>query len=1010
MGLQDQGIVAFQHWYGDAVARSDLPRGTVTFVFTDIEGSTRLLQEQGNQYPPTLERHNRIIVKATADHEGVVVKNEGDGFFMVFRSAVEAVECAVGIQRAMASEDWPPPRPVSVRIGVHTGEGSLGGSDYIGMDVHRAARIGAAGHGGQILLSAATARLTEFALPAETYLKDIGTHRLRDITHEEHLYQLSIEGQPTDFPPIRATPSSAGNLPRRVLDFVGRRDEREQVARAMRHSRLVTISGPGGVGKTALAFAVAEDLTEEFGDGVWMVEMSRVVDESSVVLAVARSLHITEAHGQPLLETLASRLSTARMLLILDGCEHLVAAVAALVARLLQQTSVLRILVTSREWLSIRGEQLVQLAPLDVPPDQVTDQDALAAYDAVAMFVNRAALARPGFEIDDATAGHVAELTRRLDGIPLAIEIAAARLKVLTVSQLVHRLDQQFAMLSASARDLPPRQQTLETTIDWSYDFLTIPEQTLFARLSVFAGGFTLEAVEEVCPGGEVDRWEVLDLLGRLVETSLVMVTGSDPARYRLLEPLGQYARMRLEEIEGVEETAELHARYYADFAETIEPELLGDDQTTWITRVELERHNLVKSLEWFEAAGLFDEVLRVAGAVRWFWVIRRDITEGSRWLEEGIAGAADADHHVLGRALNGLGLIALMRLDFSRAEGCLVESQQRYIEAGDEAGAARQQYHLAVAAWLQDDYDRAKGAATKSLELARRVGDHWAEGWTLAVSGTMARLTGDLDTAVDLMNQSHQVLSEHGGALDLGWSHLRLAAIARDEGNYQRAVAQYRAGRDHLAAAGDILGMAHADAGLGALSWLADDHDHAVDLYLGVLQGFGLFEEASNNLFELKTMIQGNQTTSELMQVVEANRGRAKRVEDAKGAKAALAEYLYHMGKTAHRRSEIQRAREALTESLRLGIQAEDARAVAIAVAALAVISAQSDELATAARLFGLAERLATEQRLAPWPPVDEPGWDELTGRLAVDFEGFDAERGAGAALDPSQILAPAL
>jgi hypothetical protein len=344
--------------------------------------------------------------------------------------------------------------------------------------------------------------------------------------------------------------------------------------------------------------------------------------------------------------------------------------------------------------------------------------------------------------------------------------------------------------------------------------------------------------------------------------------------------------------------------------------------------------------------------------------------------------------------------------MDFSRAEHNLHESKLQYESSGDLLGAARQQYHLAVAAWLQDDHAGAVERAEVALALTRSAGDHWAEGWTLAVLGTIDRLAGDLKGASSWMDQSHQVFSEHGGTLDLGWSHLRLAAIARDEGDYQGASTQYRAGRDLLDASGDVLGVAHADAGLGALAWLSGDHESAVDLYLGVLQGFGLLEEASTNLFELKTMIQGNPTTEQLRQVVEDNRLRAKRVEGAKGAKAAMAEYLYHMGKTAHRQMDLDRAKQALTESGRLCKDAEDMRGLAIAVAALAVISHQQDDPRAASRLFGLAERLVAENRDTPWPPPDEPEYSSRFESLAREFSGFDQERARGAEDEPTGIL----
>ncbi|MDP9143716.1 MAG: adenylate/guanylate cyclase domain-containing protein, partial [Actinomycetota bacterium] len=437
----------------------DLPLGTVSFLFSDIEGSTRMLQELGDAFRPVLESHNEIVHDTSAEYRGHIVKNEGDGFFVAFQSAVGAVGCAVEIQRRLAAQTHPAAQVVRVRIGVHTGEGRLGGSDYVGIDVHRAARIGDCGHGGQILLSEATARLTEYGLPEGTRLEDLGTHKLRDLTYEEHIYQQSIDGLPTEFPPLRTLTATKGNLPVRDLTLVGRQVEKEAVVQALELSRLVTLTGPGGVGKTTLALKVAEDLSATFDDGVWFVEVSRVPEENLLASAVARQLHITENPLQSITDTLISRLAKARSLLILDGCEHLIDAVAKLTDLLLQGTTDLKILATTREWLSIREEHLVQLAPLAVPGPEIQTVAGIGAFDSVAMFVNRARLVQPGFELGPQNANLVAEVCRRLDGIPLAIELAAARLKVLSVGQLVERLDQQFALLAGTARDLPPHQQ-----------------------------------------------------------------------------------------------------------------------------------------------------------------------------------------------------------------------------------------------------------------------------------------------------------------------------------------------------------------------------------------------------------------------------------------------------------------------------------------------------------------------------------------------------------------------
>ena len=950
-----------------------LPVGTVSFLFSDIEGSTRMLQELGDVFRPVLERHNAIVHEAAETHRGHIVKNEGDGFFVAYQSALDAVASAVEIQRRLAGEDWPTPQGLRVRIGVHTGEGRLGGSDYVGIDVHRAARIGDAGHGGQTLVSEATARLVEYSLPEGTRLEDLGTHRLRDLTHEEHIFQLNVPEQPADFPPLRTLTSSKGNLPIRDLTLVGRQDEKEAVIEALAGSRLVTLTGPGGVGKTTLALKVAEELSAGFEDGVWFVEVSRVPDDNLLASAVARQLHITESPLRSITDTLISRLAKARSLLILDGCEHLIDAVAKLTDQLLQGTEELKILATTREWLSIREEHLVQLSPLTVPGPGVRSVEGVAQYPSVALFVSRARLVSPNFSLGPANAEHVAEVCRRLDGIPLAIELAAARLKVLSVGQLVERLDQQFALLAGTARDLPPHQQTLETTLDWSFDFLGGAERALFTRLSVFNGGFTLEAAESVCSGGLVDREHVMNLLGRLVETSLVMATDADPVRYRLLEPISHYARMRLDERTELATLRNRHAEFYLAMAEDGDARIHDMEQNVWADRLERDRYNLRAALEWLHDSGRVEDAMAMAGALRWFWVIKREVSDGTEWLERTLAHREGVDPEILARALNGAGLLASRRLAFDEAHSHLIEALDIYRDLGDRVGEARQTYQLMATAWLRDDIEEATRLAPMAEGLTREVGDDWMLAWTLAVWGTMARLQGDLVLAREKMTESHRLFLDHSGVLDVGWSALRLGALARDEGDYNEASDRYREGRDLLVIAGDSLGLAHADAGLGAMAWLAGDRDYALELFKSVLAGFSLYEEASNNLFEMKTMIQSNPTTGELARVVEQNRDRAASPNEEAGASAALGEYLYHMGKTAFRHQQLQRARAALRESLILCNMAQDMRGVAIAIAGLAVCAHADAEDMIAARLFGLADWVASENRVAIWPPPEE-------------------------------------
>jgi tetratricopeptide (TPR) repeat protein len=544
---------------------------------------------------------------------------------------------------------------------------------------------------------------------------------------------------------------------------------------------------------------------------------------------------------------------------------------------------------------------------------------------------------------------------------------------VLSIGQLVDRLDQQFALLAGTARDLPPHQQTLETTLDWSYDFLGRAERALFTRLSVFSGGFTLEAAESVCAGGIVVREHVMNLIGRLVETSLVMATDTDPIRYRLLEPISHYARMRLDEGEEIETLRDKHAAYFLALAEEGDNQILDTAQNVWADRLERDRYNLLAALEWLHESGRAAEAMAMAGALRWFWVIKREVSDGSKWLERTLAHRDGVEPAIVARALNGAGLLASRRLAFDEAQVALTEAMDIYRRLGDKRGEARQAYQLMATAWLRDDLDEATRLAPVAGRLTREVGDTWMLAWTLAVWGTMARLQGDLKEARSKMIESHQLFLDHAGLLDIGWSALRLGALARDEGDYNEATNRYTEGRNLLVIAGDSLGLAHADARLGAMAWLAGDHDYALELYRSALEGFTLYEEAANNLFELKTMIQSNPTTEELQRIVDQNRSRAQHTEDRGGPRAALGEYLYHMGKTAFRHGHVERAQTALLESLVLCQGAKDMRGVAIAVAGLAVCAHVQGRGEVAARLFGLADWVASENRVTVWPPPEE-------------------------------------
>ncbi|MGH2385720.1 MAG: adenylate/guanylate cyclase domain-containing protein, partial [Candidatus Limnocylindria bacterium] len=509
--------------------RDDLPTGTVTFLFTDIEGSTRLGNELADRFDAILAAHNQLIRDILARHAGIEVSTEGDAFFAVFPGAPPAVAAAVEAQRSLASFPWPDGAQIRVRMGLHTGDGRFGGDNYVGTDVNRAARIAAAGHGGQVLLSDATRALVAQRLPASVTIRDLGSHRLKDLPEPERIWQLEIDGLANEFPEIRSLDARPNNLPLPAASLIGRTAELAAIVDFVRERRLVTLTGPGGTGKTRLALAAAHHLLADFADGAYFVALEDARDRPAVAATTAMALAVREKYDRDLEQGVKEFVEHRKLLLVLDNFEQVVEAGAPLVTELLAVSPELHIVVTSRAVLRVAGEQEFSVPPLDVPdPRELPPLRVLGQVEAIALFVQRARAVAPGFAVTDDNARAVTEISRRLDGLPLGIELAAARVKLLSPAAILDRLERRLPVLTTTARDIPARQRTLHATIDWSYELLEPAERRLLARLSVFAGGWTLDAAEEVCNPGRELGIDMLDGLSSLVDKSLVRPLADD--------------------------------------------------------------------------------------------------------------------------------------------------------------------------------------------------------------------------------------------------------------------------------------------------------------------------------------------------------------------------------------------------------------------------------------------------------------------------------------------------
>ena len=784
-----------------------LPTGTVTFLFTDIEGSTRLLQDLGDRYADVLAEQRRLLRAAFHEKGGQEVDSQGDAFFIAFPRAKDAVVAAVAAQRVIASSPWPGGAAVRVRIALHTGEPLSAGAAYVGLDVHRAARICAVGHGGQILLSETTRALIVDDLAPGVSVRDLGEHHLKDLARPLRLFQVIAADLPSEFPPLRSLDTLPNNLPRQLTSFVGRGREMAEVKRLLSTTYLLTLSGSGGCGKTRLALQVAADLLEEFADGVWLVELAALLDPALVPQAVASALGVREeplgldeldgapgppsSRARPLRARLLDYFQSKQLLLILDNCEHLIDACAQLAETLLRACPNLRILATSREALGIAGETAWRVPSLSLPDRQLPPVESLMEYEALRLFIDRAKSALPTFTVTDQSGPTVIQICQRLDGIPLAIELAAARVKVLSAEQIAARLDDRFRLLTGGSRTALPRQQTLRAAIDWSHNLLSKKERVLFRRLSVFVGGFTLEAAEAVCTGKGVEAAEVLDVLTHLVDKSLVVVDEQPgEARYRLLDTVRQYGRDRLLESKEAPVVRQRHRDWYLGLAERAEPELHGPDQGVWLDRLETEHDNLRAALEWSFGGGEPEAGLRLAQALHYFWLARGYLSEGRRWLEEALSGSSGASTPARANALFAAGLLANFQGDYERAAALAEESLSLSRALGYKEGIALSLFSLGAGARVEGDLERAIGLFRESLALFRELGDQLRIAFSLRNLGITVGAQGDYEQAATLVEESLALSREMGYKRYAALSLVSLGSLASRRGEYGRATA----------------------------------------------------------------------------------------------------------------------------------------------------------------------------------------------------------------------------
>jgi len=790
------------------------PSTTTALLFSDIEGSTRLLQRLGEAYKNVLADHFEIVFTAVRSAGGRIENTMGDGVFAAFANAQSAVHASVEAQRNLAAHRWPPSGAVSVRIGIHVGQFKPGETELIGLDVHRAARICSAAHGGQVLISEAGASACDGLLMHGVGLRDLGLHWLKDIDTPEHLYQITAGGLLAELPPPRSRNANPHNLPSEVTDFVGRTREIKEVTSILEVTRLLTLAGPGGTGKTRLALRISNELLPKYLGGVYFVTLDTIRDPVRVIAAIGRVIGVNETDARPIFDVLVEFIAPKELLLVLDNFEQVLDA-APVVSKLLTHCPRIRVIVTSRAILRIAGERVYEVLPLDLPSaDAEASIARIANISSVDLFVRRARAAQPGFELTAENVGAVAQIVIQLDGLPLAIELAAVRTRLFTPAELAKRLDQRFKTLSGGFRDASSHHRTLRDTIAWSYDLLVPEEKIVFRRLGIFAGGFTIDAAEFVAAGES--SADVIEVVGSLIDKSLLRSRSlQSEARLTMLETVREFALEELERAGERERIACQHIAFVLQLAEEIENELTGRNELVAVDRLSAEQANIRAALRACLDRDEQQTGLRICGSTWRFWHATGQISEGRSWFDQFLRGSTISSA-VRAKGLVGIAGLAYWQADYETAIRCYLEALTLYREMGDRLMEAEVLNSMSTTRTWSGDADAGGRLADEALAIFDQLGARAKIGEVFMAQGFARWMKNDLSGARPLWEASLRIARETSDHVEAATKLLALAAIKYQQGEDQRAVS------DALTALKELVALKHVTYTIMAMDFLA--------------------------------------------------------------------------------------------------------------------------------------------------------------------------------------------
>lgn len=931
------------------------PSGTITLLFTDIEGSTKLWEAHPEAMGIALARHDALLREAIEVHAGLVFKTIGDAFCAAFATAPEALAAALTAQLALAQESWPEPITLKVRMALHTGAVESRDKDYFGLPLNLVARLLATAHGKQTLLTQATQEQVRESLPLQVTLRDLGTHQLKDIAQPEQIYQLQHPDLANRFPPLKSLSTHPNNLPQQATSFIGREKELTDIETLLANTRLLTLTGSGGSGKSRLSLQLATNVLERFPDGAFLVELAPLSDPGFVTQTVASVLGLKEESGKTVLVTLTEYLRDKTLLLLLDNCEHILDSSAKLVDTLIKTCPHIHVITTSREGLGIVGESTYRIPSFSIPdPTQTQTAESILQYDAVRLFIDRAVQIQPHFTITNENASALASICFRLDGIPLAIELAAARARSLSAEEINNKLDQRFRLLTGGPRTALPRQQTLRSLIDWSYDLLTSQEKQVFKSLSVFAGGWTLEAAESLCVSEDIEEWEVLDYLTSLCDKSLALAEQKQGrTRFRYLETVRQYARERLLDSGEGEAVRESHREYFLALAEEAEPKLIGPEQTEWFERLEEEHENLRVSLEGSLSATDPLEALRFCGALNRFWSTRGHLSEGRSWCLQALEKpGAEARTRERASTLHGAGLMTFYQGNYPNAKAYQEESLEISRERGDKAGIASSLIGLGLLALTQGDYAIAKPYLEESLGISRERGNKYDIARSLSNLGIVANYQGNYPVARTYHAESLGIQREIQDKAGIAQSLSNLGNVASNQADYSFAKTYLEESVVIFQELGNKLGIVRSLNNLGLVTSNQCDYAVAQTCFqesLRIAREIGNKTGIAQSLGNLGTMVysQGDYPLS------RAYHEESLAIRQEIGDKFGIASALNNLGSVALRQGDYPSARTYIEKCLVLCRELGSKNGIAVSLLNLGSVALkQNDESSAQAYL----------------------------------------------------------